>query len=102
MHITSENDAESGSVILFKETTLQKCHDVYAARSKMNSKWSKVVLPKVLDDINGYHSLCYRRFTAVESSKFLEELNVNDDAENDDVQQQETQVEAGLMQINSN
>lgn len=59
----------SDKVILFKQSTLQKCHEIFKARSGSRSKWSNVKLPSVIDSLSGYHTSCYRNYTAYSCPK---------------------------------
>lgn len=58
-----------GKIILFKESTLKKCHDIYQARAGTTSKWSKVTLPSEPDGVSGYHVKCYKSYTAFSLTK---------------------------------
>lgn len=75
---TEVGGSSSGKIILFQEASLKRCKDVLSARSrsskneKKKSIYSEITLPLTPDDIRGYHSKCYSKFTAVPASTLLE------------------------------
>jgi len=75
---TEEEGSSSGKIILFKEVSLKRCQDILLARSRSSkneqkpSIYSEITLPLVPDDIRGYHSKCYSKFTAIPASTLLE------------------------------
>ncbi|XP_055836636.1 uncharacterized protein LOC129905221 isoform X2 [Episyrphus balteatus] len=52
-------------IILFTEFTLEKCHQILSLRKSRKYKFSDFNLPSCVDNISGYHTGCYRRFTAI-------------------------------------
>lgn len=55
---------------LFTEQTLEKCKSVLSVRNAHNLKYRGLCLPTAVDEISGYHSGCYRNFTAVAKKYF--------------------------------
>lgn len=62
-----ENVGEN--VKLFTQETLDKSRHVLAARKKNSMLYREVKLPSVPNLIDGYHTHCYRKFTAIKNDK---------------------------------
>lgn len=71
IHIVSEKNPNS-DVKEFNEFTLQKCQSVLAARRKFNMSYKNFDLPVSVNNYDCYHTLCYRKFTAIKKEKLLE------------------------------
>lgn len=61
-------------VKLFSLETLQKSQAVLKIRISHNLKYKESVLPSIPDEISGYHSTCYRGFSAL-MKKYYEPIN---------------------------
>lgn len=76
---------------LFNEETLLKCQTALNLRVQNKYAYSDFVLPKEVDKVSGYHSTCYRNFTAVSektvkkslSNKFKASDKTNDEKTDD-------------------
>ena len=52
-------------ITLFNKETFKKCSDVLRVRVAYKFKYNEVILPTTLDGISGYHTTCYKTFTAL-------------------------------------
>ena len=64
-HADSSHETSSSSVILFKESTLEKCKKILKLRKDCSLKYANVILPAATNGISGFHMDCYRRFIAL-------------------------------------
>ncbi|XP_063977427.1 uncharacterized protein LOC135162657 [Diachasmimorpha longicaudata] len=55
-------------VLVFTETSLQRCKKVLQVRKKRKLKFGSVILPSCVNNIDGYHPTCYKYFTALPNS----------------------------------
>lgn len=58
---------ESGSILPFTKTTLDKCWKIKQQRDetkKRKSKFDAIILPNDVDGVSGYHPKCYKYFQA--------------------------------------
>lgn len=69
MHVNNKDGNQNEEIILFKESTLQKCREVFAIRQGTNTKYRNVVLPSTVNSNQGYHVRCYKTYTAVPTAK---------------------------------
>lgn len=68
-------DNADTKIILFKEDILQKCTDILKVRVAYKFKYAyNDVLPATPDEINGYHTTCYKTFTAIKQ-KYVDKYN---------------------------
>ena len=68
----------SPPVVLFKSETLGKCENILTIRKQQDLKYKEIYLPETINDKDGFHLDCYRRFTAVskaQKDKYNEVLN---------------------------
>ncbi|KAK9876673.1 hypothetical protein WA026_014051 [Henosepilachna vigintioctopunctata] len=49
-------------IIIFDEETLQKCREMLTIRKKSGSKYGDVTLPETVNEEDGYHSKCFKKF----------------------------------------
>lgn len=56
-------------VRVFTETTLAKCHTVREHGRIHNFKHKNIILPNVVNTVDGYHISCYRSFTSIVTEK---------------------------------
>lgn len=52
-------------VLLFTQRTFKKCSDILEKRRQFKLKFNDISLPSEVSTTDGYHSHCYRNFTAV-------------------------------------
>lgn len=90
-------------IVLFNETTIQKCREKRDIRIqlKRKSKYSDIVLPDVIDQTTGYHSQCYKSYCAIGFSKIDSsssiETSVSKSTDNGGIEDEETaQLEDGI------
>lgn len=77
MHTTSETCA--GKIVPFTEKSLEKCREKQALRQQQKkSKFRHIVLPEVANGLDGYHTQCFRLFTAIKPRKTLGDINQNE------------------------
>ena len=63
---------------LFISETLRKCENILTIRKQQDLKYKEIYLPETINDKDGFHLDCYRRFTAVskaQKDKYNEVLN---------------------------
>lgn len=97
LHLDSYADA-NGRIILFNETTIQKCREKKDIRSRLNrkSKFSNIILPDEIDGTTGYHSGCYKSYCAVgfpkasSSSSIESSVSTAGETANDETDDEET------------
>ena len=69
--VTNEESLEN--IKLFTEDSLKKCTEVLdyrlSLKYKRKSKYLDVILPREVNDIDGYHYLCYKTFNAITIEK---------------------------------
>lgn len=66
LHIADSEGATTGDVKTFTEASLEKCKHALEIRKTMtNSKYSAIVVPDEVSVDSGYHSKCYKNYTAV-------------------------------------
>lgn len=75
-----EISRNSGIIKLFTEKSLEKCSKVLQIRKLNNYKFSDVNLPNTVDKFSGYHSACYRAFTAVAKNIIVPSIAENDES----------------------
>ena len=66
--------AKTAKILSFNDESLQYCKRVLQLRQDSKLKYSNVQIPENVDDHNGYHLQCYKRFTAL-SKLQREKLN---------------------------
>lgn len=62
----------SDKVMKFTEENLQQCHEKLRIRVALKMKYSDVILPDCVNDVNGYHSVCRKNFCAI-PKKYVEQ-----------------------------
>lgn len=55
----------NGKLKTFEEKILCKCAEISKIRQDNNLIISEVVVPKEVNELQRYHTFCYRRFTAL-------------------------------------
>lgn len=103
LHLDSYADASIGRIILFNETTIQKCREKRDVRLRLNikSKFNNIALPDEINGTTGYHSTCYKSYCAVglpkvDSSSSIESCvstvdgTTNNETEDEDTTQSES------------
>lgn len=73
------------SIVQLTEDKFQKCLEILEIKKKHQLVYSDVVLPSQLSELVGYHSGCYKRFTALsqkykKSAKLSAEKNAEPSA----------------------
>ena len=58
-------DSKKSKINFFKENTLEKCKKIAYIRKQHNLADGNIIFPFRVSDFEGYHSDCYRRFTAL-------------------------------------
>lgn len=56
---------EQKSLKLFTQETLDKCKLISCVRKRLSLKHGLYTIPNTPDVIHGYHSTCYRQYTAI-------------------------------------
>jgi hypothetical protein len=75
LHIGKETGSEK--VKLFTVQMLENCREkslVYKFREK--SEYATIIIPESADNNTGYHSSCYRKFTAVSAKELKAALEI--------------------------
>ncbi len=65
----SSNVSNNLPVKKFDSSKLQKCQEILLLRKDLNYKLADITLPDAVDDFNGYHSQCYKKFTSISLKK---------------------------------
>ena len=79
MHIG--DGSTSGEIVLFKETTLQRCKNIPEIRRHEKLKYNEVILPECINGSDGFHLECYKKSTAL-SEKECEKIKLENETEN--------------------
>ena len=68
-------------MVLFKETTLQRCKNIPEIRRREKLRYNEVILPEFINGSDGFYLECYKKFTAL-SEKQRERIKSNKETEN--------------------
>ena len=61
----SHKHPKDTKIVQFTEEKFAKCLEILQIKKKYQLVYSDVILPAKLSGLEGYHSGCYRRFTAL-------------------------------------
>ncbi|GFW45370.1 uncharacterized protein TNCV_4734771 [Trichonephila clavipes] len=66
--------SKTEKLLIFSKETLVKCRNILRLRKLHNLKYNDIILPEDIFDA-GYHSSCYKTFTALKKKNFLADAN---------------------------
>ena len=79
MHIG--DGSTSGEIVLFKETTLQRCKSILEIQRCVKLKYNEVILSECINGSDGFHMECHKKSTAL-SEKQRERFKLDNETEN--------------------
>jgi len=71
LHV-GHKESHNSEIYLSQESTLKVCQEAHPVhKARQNSKFKNIVLPLNPSEFLGYHSNCYKNFTAVSTQQKL-------------------------------